>query len=169
MPLEIFNFIEDLVPTNPLGTDPKSQGDDHIRGLKETLVNQFTGLGSEAVTVSAGELNGFVGMVAAFAAAPGLPAGWLLCDGQEIVRLDQANLFAFIGTTYGVGDGSLTFNLPDYRGSFLRGQDLGAAVDPDAANRTDRGDGTTGDAIGTKQTAEFESHGHDINTHTGGG
>ncbi|MFA4981965.1 MAG: tail fiber protein [Candidatus Omnitrophota bacterium] len=44
------------------------------------------------------------------------PNGWLLCDGSAISRSTYANLFAIIGTTYGVGDGVTTFNLPDMRG-----------------------------------------------------
>lgn len=43
-------------------------------------------------------------------------AGWLLCDGSAISRTTYADLFAAISTTYGVGDGSTTFNLPDLRG-----------------------------------------------------
>lgn len=51
------------------------------------------------------------------------PEGWAMCDGSEVSRTDNAALFAAIGTTYGVGDGSTTFNLPDMRGEFLRGLD----------------------------------------------
>lgn len=46
---------------------------------------------------------------------------WFLCNGQAISRTTYADLFAIIGTNFGVGDGSTTFNLPDYRGKFLRG------------------------------------------------
>lgn len=45
-----------------------------------------------------------------------VPEGWLLCTGQAISRTEEASLFAVIGTTYGAGDGSTTFNLPDMRG-----------------------------------------------------
>ena len=44
------------------------------------------------------------------------PDGWLLCDGSAVSRTTYAALFAVIGTTYGAGDGSTTFNLPDLRG-----------------------------------------------------
>jgi hypothetical protein len=57
MPLETATYIDDLVDTNPVGTDAKSQGDDHIKLLKTVLQNQFTALGSAAVTVTAAELN----------------------------------------------------------------------------------------------------------------
>ena len=46
---------------------------------------------------------------------------WLLCDGQAVSRTEYADLFAVIGTGFGVGDGINTFNVPDYRGKFLRG------------------------------------------------
>jgi microcystin-dependent protein len=44
------------------------------------------------------------------------PAGWLLCDGSAVSRMTYANLFRIIGATYGAGDGTTTFNLPDLRG-----------------------------------------------------
>jgi microcystin-dependent protein len=46
------------------------------------------------------------------------PTGWLLCDGAAVSRTTYANLFAVIGTTYGIGDNSTTFNVPDRRGRF---------------------------------------------------
>ncbi len=90
------------------------------------------------------------------------PAGYLVCDGSAVSRATYADLFALIGVTYGNGNGSTTFNLPDYRGKFLRGFDDGAGIDPDAASRTDRGDGTIGDAVGTLQSDDMGSHLHEI-------
>ena len=49
-------------------------------------------------------------------AGPTAPVNWLLCDGQAINRIAYAKLFAAISTTYGIGDGSTTFNVPDRRG-----------------------------------------------------
>ena len=60
------------------------------------------------VEVPPGSLIMFAGSVA--------PAGWLLCDGSLISRSTYAALFAVVGTTYGAGDGSTTFKLPDLRG-----------------------------------------------------
>lgn len=90
------------------------------------------------------------------------PTGYLACDGSAVSRTTYADLFAVLGTSYGAGDGSTTFNLPDYRGKFLRGYDNGTGNDPDAATRQDRGDGTTGDAVGTLQDDEMESHLHQV-------
>lgn len=58
---------------------------------------------------------------------PGLctnvPDGFLLCDGQAVSRTTYADLFAAIGTTFGEGDGSTTFNLPDLRSRFVKGKE----------------------------------------------
>ena len=88
------------------------------------------------------------------------PKGYLECNGANVSRTTHARLFAEIGVIYGNGDGSSTFTLPDYRGRFLRGFDNTAGTDPDAASRTDRGDGTTGDAVGTKQADAIQGHHH---------
>ena len=50
-----------------------------------------------------------------------VPSGWLICNGANVSRTDYEALFAAIGTTYGAGDGSTTFGLPDLNGRFLEG------------------------------------------------
>lgn len=77
------------------------------------------------------------------------PTGWLKCNGTTISRTTYAKLFAAIGTTFGAGDGSTTFVLPDLRGEFLRCWADGRAVD-------------TGRAFGSAQTDTMTNH-----THTG--
>ena len=67
------------------------------------------------------------GSLSAFAGADA-PEGWLLCDGSAISRRDYADLFDVIGTTWGVGDGSTTFNLPDPRGRALIGVGAGSML-----------------------------------------
>lgn len=104
-----------------------------------------------------------IGAVIAFAGDT-VPSNYLSCDGAEVSRTKYAKLFDAIGTMYGDGDSSSTFNLPDYRGHFLRGVDGGAGNDPDASSRYDRGDGTTGDAVGTYQSDMITSHNHYRNT-----
>ena len=66
------------------------------------------------------------------------PTGYLECDGSEIDRTTYADLFAVIGTTWGAGDGSTTFDLPDFRGEFLRGWDNGRGIDSGRAFATDQ-------------------------------
>ena len=61
-----------------------------------------------------------IGAINAYGGATA-PNGWLLCQGQAISRTDYAELFAVIGTAYGSGDGSTTFNVPDFRDKFLEG------------------------------------------------
>jgi len=92
------------------------------------------------------------------------PSGWLLCDGAAVSRITYSDLFTLLGSVYGDGDSSTTFNLPNFEGRFVRGTDNGAGVDPDAASRTDRGDGTTGDAVGTLQAEDYLAHTHAVGT-----
>ncbi|PIT49246.1 phage tail protein [Snodgrassella alvi] len=57
------------------------------------------------------------------------PTGWLKANGAAVSRTAYAGLFAVLGTYYGAGDGSTTFNLPDLRGEFIRAYDDGRGVD----------------------------------------
>lgn len=75
-----------------------------------------------------------------FYAASTAPSGWLKANGANISRSTYAALFTAISTTYGVGDGSTTFGLPDLRGEFPRGWDDSRGID-------------SGRAIGTAQNA----------------
>jgi microcystin-dependent protein len=94
------------------------------------------------------------GTVSAFAGSSA-PTGYALCDGSAVNRTTQAALFAVIGTTYGVGDGSTTFNLPDLRGRVVAGMGGGLLSGTDAL-----GD-TGGAATHTLTEAEMPSHSHD--------
>lgn len=92
------------------------------------------------------------------------PTGWAFCEGQAISRASNPRLFALLGVTYGAGDGSTTFNLPNPRGRFPRVWDHAAGVDPDAASRTSPPGSTitAGDHIGTLQADAFKSHIHTV-------
>jgi len=89
------------------------------------------------------------------------PTGWLLCQGQAVSRTTYATLFGVISTTYGVGDNSTTFNLPDLRGRVPMGAGTGRNV-ADSANLTARTLGTkVSDAeTVTLTTAEIPDHTH---------
>jgi microcystin-dependent protein len=80
------------------------------------------------------------------------PNGWLLCDGSAVSRTTYAGLFAVVSTTYGVGDGSTTFYVPDLRGRVIAGQDdMGGS----SANRlTNQTGGLDGDTLGATGGAE---------------
>lgn len=88
------------------------------------------------------------GQVGAFARATA-PTGWLKANGAAVSRTTYNALFAAIGTVFGVGDGSTTFNLPDLRGEFIRGLDDGRGVD-------------AGRALGSAQADMFKSHYHTL-------
>jgi len=94
------------------------------------------------------------GMIVPFAGpAENIPAGWLLCDGAAVSRSDYSNLYSAIGVSWGTGDNSTTFNVPDLRGMFLRGVSGDSGNDPDADSRvvlTDNG-GNTGNNVGSYQ------------------
>ena len=68
-----------------------------------------------------------VGIVQAFAGST-IPTGWLLCDGSAVSRTTYAKLYAVIGTTYGAGDGSATFNLPNLTDKFVEGSATAGTV-----------------------------------------
>ena len=82
-----------------------------------------------------------------YTASNTVPAGFFYCDGSAVSRTTYSSLFAAIGTIYGVGDGSTTFNLPDLRGEFIRCWDNGKGVDP-------------GRGFGTHQSDAFQGHKH---------
>jgi len=77
------------------------------------------------------------------------PTGYIKANGAAISRSTYATLFSAIGTTYGAGDGSTTFNLPDLRGEFIRGWDDGRGVD-------------TGRTFGSAQASANLAHSHGI-------
>lgn len=102
------------------------------------------------------------GAITAFGAATP-PDGWLICDGSAISRTTYAKLFAVIGTNFGAGNGSESFNLPDLRGRFLRGWDNGVGRDPDSSSRTEMNPGgNVGDLVGSVQNDAFQSHRHSL-------
>ena len=72
-------------------------------------------------------LPAVVGAVVAFAGST-TPQGWLLCDGSAVSRTDYAALYAVIGTTYGAGNGSTTFNLPNLIDKFVEGSATAGTV-----------------------------------------
>ncbi len=97
-----------------------------------------------------------------------LPGGWMLCDGQAMASVKYKELYAVLGTGYGDGrddnDKKLTdydFNLPDYRGYFLRGSDPAGKRDPDTDTRTaPRTGGNSKGQVGSVQTDDLKQHSH---------
>ena len=117
-----------------------------------------------AISAPAGTVNPFAGSSA--------PSGWLLCDGRStgISRTTYADLFAVIGTTYGTGDGSTTFNLPDLRGRVIAGVDNMGGTAASRLTSTVLSASNTLGATGGAQThtmtsAEMPSHTHIQDVH----
>lgn len=110
------------------------------------------------------------GTISAFAGDTA-PAGWVLCDGSAISRSTYSGLWAVVGTRFGQGDNSSTFNVPDFRGRFLRGRDGNTGRDPDRASRTAMNTGgAIADSVGSIQGDMFRSHRHSVpNDGAGGG
>ena len=89
-------------------------------------------------------------------AATAAPTGFLKANGALVSRTAYSDLFAAIGTAFGIGDGSTTFNLPDLRGEFIRAWDDARGVD-------------SGRAFGSYQADEYRSHSHGYGARPFGG
>lgn len=112
-------------------------------------------------TVLAGIAAVPTGVIAPFAGSAA-PSGWLLCDGAAVSRTTYSALFAVLGTKYGSGDGSTTFNVPNLRGRVPAGLDAGQT------EFNDRGK-TGGVKTHTLAMAEMPSHSHRADGGGGGG
>jgi microcystin-dependent protein len=111
-----------------------------LPGQNPTLENQATRKGYvDAIVAAVIAAANPPGKIDAFAMSSP-PTGWLFCDGSAVSRTTYAALFDKIGTAHGIGDGATTFNLPDYRGVFLRGFDAGRGLDPGRAFPSYQGD-----------------------------
>lgn len=89
------------------------------------------------------------------------PSGWLLCDGSAVSRATYARLFAVIGTGYGAGDGSTTFNLPGGKGKVWVGRDA-AQTEFDTLGET----GGEKTHLLLSSESGVPAHGHTQNSHT---
>ncbi len=149
-------FIQIELDTTNTGTVYRDIGTQQMLSVPYALNAKTADNGSPTGTVTAN-------------ASKIIPSGWLLCNGQAVSRATYSSLFTSIGTTYGKGDGSTTFNVPDYRGMFLRGVDAGAGNDPDTASRVAQGTGTalSGGNLGTVQSDAFMIHKHNGNMKLG--
>jgi microcystin-dependent protein len=99
------------------------------------------------------------------------PTGWLLCNGASVSRTTYATLYAAIGNNYGTADGS-NFNVPDFRGRFLRGSTTDSNRDPNFSTRVaSNTGGNTGGNVGSYQADAFRAHEHSYNDiyHSEGG
>ncbi|AXP07711.1 putative tail-fiber protein [Sinorhizobium phage phiM6] len=119
--------------------------DTSTTAMRTTLGVYSTAQVDAAIAAVPGAPTGTVIMHAANTA----PTGYLECSGAAVSRTTYSDLFAVIGTVFGAGDGSTTFNLPNLRGEFVRGWDNGRGID-------------TGRVFGSAQAANISSHTHAI-------
>jgi microcystin-dependent protein len=150
-------YLSALVRTNPDGDlDPKSEGDDHLRGIKNALLNTFPNINGP-VTMTPLQLNNagaqklHIGQVGMFIWAVNI-VGWEVLDGHSIAVATYPDFFAVTGLTS-------PYTLPDVRGLFLRALDLSKGID-------------VGRALLNVQGDVFKSHTHNLkasNSTSGGG
>ena len=93
---------------------PIAEGDTVTDGTVTWTIRKIGGAGDAGDGVP-------IGAILAYSANGELPSGYLLCDGSAVSRTMYPDLFACIGTTYGAGDGSTTFNVPDLTDKFIEG------------------------------------------------
>lgn len=139
----IKDYVDGKIPTVNNPTITITQGG--VTKGSFTL-NQASG---DTIALDAGGGGGGLnpGFVAPFAGTTA-PDGWLVCDGSAISRTTYANLFAAIGTTYGPGNGTTTFNVPNISDCFVQGGTPGTTHNASLPNIT----GSFG-AVGTGSTA----------------
>lgn len=115
--------------------------------LATRIATEFNSVREEITDIRNSNTSGLLaGTIIAFG-GQNTPTGYLKCNGALVSRTIYADLFAAIGTTFGIGDGSTTFALPDLRGYFPRGWDDGRGIDP-------------GRVFGSNQADELKSHRH---------
>jgi microcystin-dependent protein len=145
----LFQLFTAATPDNPSGSLIWSRGP----------FGPAAGGGTSSAAGIIGEVRTFAGLAAS------VPTQWQLCFGQAISRTSFAALFAVIGTTWGAGDGSTTFNLPDLRGRAMFGIDnMGGSP----ANRITSGaSGISGVTLGASGgTEELQAHSHGVSDPT---
>lgn len=125
-----------------------------IEGATVVIVSRLMMPISDALTTYDLERITPAGMIAYFPSQTA-PEGWLKANGAAVSRVAYSRLFERIGTMFGDGDGSTTFNLPDLRGEFIRGWDDGRGLD-------------TGRQLGSIQESQNLSHNHTGSTTEGG-
>ena len=128
--------------------DPTYPADDiYVKDLPAAIRQKGEDIRGATDATPVGVVLPFAGNVA--------PGGYLLCDGQAVSRETYSTLFSVIGITFGSGNGSTTFNVPDLRGEFIRGLDGGRGVD-------------SGRVLGSAQGSANLSHTHTGTTASGG-
>lgn len=139
-----------------VGTPASVVTDDWLNAIQEEISSVIEGTGTALAKPNNAQLLAAIRALIDAAVPPGkvapfarvtAPNSWSIADGGELNRTADARLFAVIGTTFGAGNGTTTFNKPNLCGEFVRGLDLGRGVDP-------------GRVLGSPQADEIKSHSH---------
>jgi microcystin-dependent protein len=153
-------------PASALPALPPTADTRSITERVNVLIRDYNNPIAQQRLVPSGTVLPFAGTTA--------PTGFLLCSGQAVSRSTYSDLFAAIGTTYGAGDGSTTFNVPDLRGRVPAGKDdMGGGA---AGRLTSGGSGLAGTTLGATGGAETQTlnagqmpaHNHGVNDPTHG-
>lgn len=169
------NGVAVLLPTEPAGTEPYLNLAPAIRQIKAYLNDTSVGpekkaqLVSDALAALTASLSssGTVPVgTTMFYSAEAAPAGWLVCNGQEVDRNTYSALFNVIGVIYGNGNGVNTFNLPDSKGRVIAGADAGRGLMRTVPEDVTKPFTTLGSKYGTRTVALVEdtmpSHFHTV-------
>ena len=154
-----YNIADATAKTTPVDADVVPLADSAAANIikKLTFANLWTYILAKIVSTGAGTPVGTYIQHAGAAA----PTGFLACDATAVSRSTYADLFAVIGTTYGVGNGTTTFNLPDARGLVMVG--AGAHGTMTRANGTAFNGGT----LGASRNDQMQGHWHNGVTNAG--
>lgn len=169
-----------FVLSPPNDTDPPTNSYWTVDNIVSADAAVLAALAEYEATIAGIPIGGMVAY-----AGPTAPPGWLLCFGQQVSRSTYAALFSAIGTAYGVGNGTTTFNLPDKRGRVSIGKDnMGGSSANRITNAVSGISGTTLGAAGGDQNASADTftavssavtgvtdpgHAHVIKLNTNGG
>lgn len=138
------------------GLSPTSKYYIHTTGgeITTTESNILVGIAIDETSLNVGrqDVEGLVGEIKIWGSDT-IPDGWLLCNDQAVSRTTYATLFSVIGTTFGIGDGATTFNVPDLRGKVTVGKDSGTFSTLGA---------TGGEEEHTLTEAEMPTHSHNV-------
>jgi microcystin-dependent protein len=147
------------------GTDLNSVADPEISTALTTILTWANGnidasnVSSSFLTQLAVPIGGITQYAGSTDPTP-TSSTWLICDGRAINRTTYSALFGIVSTTYGSGDGSTTFNIPDLRGRVAVGADSGGVHLP--VNHPALGATTGGEEQHALSTAELASHSHNF-------
>ena len=148
-----YSRIKTWNPGETLKPEDVSSEFDNLLTSINAVADDVSSVGTYAVPV---------GAITMFGSATA-PDGWLQCDGTAISRTTYSSLFTIVSTTFGAGNGSSTFNLPDFRGVFPKG----AGTTNRTAGKDANGNYYTG-TLGTYLQDKIQGHKHSMAGNTGG-